>query len=89
MIGPIIPNRGLLQEDPLSPYLFLLFVEGFSLSLRNSAMSGHIYGCRVCRSAPSITHLLFADDSFLFFKATAYESNSVKELLNSYESFSG
>lgn len=68
-IGPIIPKRGLRQGDPLSPYLFLLCVEGLSLSLKDAANRSSISGCRICPHAPAITHLLFADDSFLFFKA--------------------
>lgn len=88
-IGPIVPSRGLRQGDPLSPYLFLLCVEGLSLSLKKAAMNGRINGCRVCRSAPSITHLLFADDSFLFFRATANDAEAIKDPLNSYETISG
>lgn len=37
------------------------------------------------QTAPAITHLLFADDSFLFFKATLEESAAIKNVLNSYE----
>lgn len=88
-IGPITPNRGLRQGDPLSPYLFLLCVEGLSLSLKKAAGNGVIHGCCISPTAPSITHLLFADDSFLFFKATAEEANSIKQILHSYEMLSG
>lgn len=89
MIGPIIPSRGLRQGDPLSPYLFLICVEGLSLSLKEAAASNRMNGCSICVSAPSITHLLFADDSFLFFRATTAEALAVKEILNDYETESG
>lgn len=88
-IGPIFPKRGLHQGDPLSPYLFLLCVEGLSLSIKKAAVEGSISGCKVCSSAPSITHLLFADDSFLFFKATTAETMAIQNILSSYARFSG
>lgn len=88
-IGPIIPTRGLRQGDPLSPYMFLMCVEGLPKSLKSAAKSGQISGCRVCTLAPSVTHLLFVDDSFLFFKATNSETRAVKSLLNDYELWSG
>lgn len=72
-VGPISPQRGLRQGDPLSPYLFLLCVEGLSSSLRQAAENGRINGCRISSGAPSVTHLLFADDSFLFFRAEKEE----------------
>lgn len=88
-IGPIIPKRGLRQGDPLSPYLLLLFVEGLSLFLKAAADRSSITGCHICPQDPAITHLLFADDSFSFFKANADEANDVKEVLTRYESLSG
>lgn len=84
-IGPITPQRGLRQGDPLSPYLFLLCVEGLSDSLNQAASRGSIQGCQISPTAPVITHLLFADDSFLFFKANIEETVAVKGLLNMYE----
>ena len=89
MICPIIPTRGLRQGDPFSPYLFLLCVEGLSSSLKSAAGNGSINVCCICNLAPSITHLLFADDSFLFFKATTEEASTAKEILNEYEAWSG
>lgn len=88
-VGPIFPNRGLRQGDPLSPYLYLLCVEGLSKSMENKAANGEINGCRISQTAPAITHLLFADDSFLFFKATNEEATTIKSVLNLYENQSG
>lgn len=89
MIGPINPTRGLRQGDPLSPYLFLLCVEGLSKDLSSAGSSGSITGCKISNTAPAISHLLFADDSFLFFKASINEAVEVKRILNKYEGYSG
>ncbi|WOG84407.1 hypothetical protein DCAR_0103590 [Daucus carota subsp. sativus] len=88
-IGPISPTRGLRQGDPLSPYLFLLCVEGLSRSIRNSVEEGKLSGCKIHVQAPSVTHLLFADDSFLFCKATMEETREIKTILQKYELCSG
>lgn len=86
-IGPIIPRRGLRHWDPISLYLFLLCVDGLSNSLKKAEVNGEIHGCRICTKAPSVTHLLFADDRFLFFRENNHEVINVKEILNSYEGF--
>lgn len=88
-VGPITPKRGLRQGDPLSPYLFLFCVEGLSLSIREAATTGKIRGCKISTNAPAVTHLLFADDSFLFYNATSEETLEVKAILAKYEELSG
>uniref|UniRef100_A0A8R7QRC4 Reverse transcriptase domain-containing protein n=1 Tax=Triticum urartu TaxID=4572 RepID=A0A8R7QRC4_TRIUA len=59
----IVPQRGLRQGDPISPYLFLICVEGFSSLLNKAEADGSLKGIRICNNAPSFNHLLFADDS--------------------------
>lgn len=63
-------------------------VEGLSNLLDNAVGEGQIHGCRVSPAAPKITHLLFADDSFLFFRATKEEATQVKNILNDYADIS-
>ena len=64
--GHIILSRGLRQGDPLSPYLFLLCAKGFSSLLARVEAENRLHGVSIFRRAPSISHLLFTNDSLLF-----------------------
>jgi hypothetical protein len=64
------PSRGIRQGDPISPYLFLLEAQGLSCLLKPRVESSSLSGIKVAPSAPMVCHLLFTDDSLLFFKAT-------------------
>ncbi|CAN0921130.1 Transposon TX1 uncharacterized 149 kDa protein [Linum grandiflorum] len=88
-VGPIVPCRGLRQGCPLSPFLFILCAEGLSAMIRQAAVAERLTGTRVCRGAPSITHLLFADDSFFFARATIGDARVLKEILTQYGDASG
>jgi hypothetical protein len=83
----IIPGRGLRQGDPISPYLFLLCAEGFSALIHDAEERGLLSG--MAPSAPSVNHLLFADDSLLLLKATTESANTVNAILQAYEAASG
>ncbi|XP_074346913.1 uncharacterized protein LOC141685724 [Apium graveolens] len=88
-IGPISPSRGLRQGDPLSPYLFILCAEGLSAMLHQYERRKLIQGVKVCKQAPSITHMLFADDSYLYCKAGESEAHTMMEILRKFELASG
>ncbi|XP_042962309.1 uncharacterized protein LOC122296569 [Carya illinoinensis] len=87
--GPIVPSRGLRQEDPLSFYLFLLCTEGLIALLKEAETRKQISGIKICHEAPKITHLLFVDDSLIFCKAAVEEVRRLQALLATYESVSG
>jgi hypothetical protein len=63
------PERGLLQVDSLSPYLFLLCAKGFSALLQKTERDGMIAGVKICQAALSISHLLFTDDLLILIHA--------------------
>jgi ribonuclease HI len=83
------PSRGLRQGDPLSPYLFLLVGEALTCILKNEVTKGSITPLKVARRAPGISHLLFADDCLLFFKATKEEAQAVNNALNLFQRCTG
>ena len=88
-VGPISPVRGLRQGDPISPHLFFLCAEGLSRLIKKAEHDNLIHRIRVSRRAPTVSHLLFTDDSFLFFKASVSECVSLKDVLKRYELGSG
>jgi hypothetical protein len=49
MTEEVIPERGLRQGDPISPYLFLLCGEAFSSLLNGAEVEGKLEGIKVCQ----------------------------------------
>ena len=78
------PSRGTRQGDPISPYLFLIAAEGLLCLLKSKDESSNIHGLQVAHSAPPVNHLLFADDSLLFFKANSVGATEVNLALEAY-----
>lgn len=59
-------------------------------SLLNAAEAdGRLQGISICENAPSITHLLFVDDSLLLLKVNDENANCLQHVLQLYEDCSG
>ena len=69
----INPTRGLSQGDPLSPYLFPLYVEGLSTALNRAEREQGITRLSVTRKGTKLNHLFFTNDSLLFCKVNVPE----------------
>ncbi|XP_021722691.1 uncharacterized protein LOC110690168 [Chenopodium quinoa] len=87
--GSVTPTQGLRQGDPISPYLFLIVADAFSTLLLKAAKDNLLHGARVCRGAPRISHLFFADDSIIFAKASVSDCSVIANIISIYERASG
>lgn len=83
------PQRGLRQGDPLSPFLFIICAEAFSLLFNKLENERLIHGEKISRGAPSITHLMFADDLLVFCRASPSEGQMVMDAITYYSQWSG
>ena len=52
-------------------------------------MDGCIKGASICRRAPKISNLMFADDLIIFCRATSGEVGVINEVLQTYANASG
>lgn len=86
---PFQPSRGLRQGDPLSPYLFLFVADTLSVILQREIQMGRLEELRVSRRAPGISHLLFADDALLFFRADTEQAAKIKQVLQIFQEGTG
>ncbi|CAN1774472.1 LINE-1 reverse transcriptase homolog [Linum perenne] len=83
------PSRGLRQEDPMSPYLFILVSNVLSFILHQSIQQGRMKGLKLSRLCPVLHHVLFADDTIIFGSATTSEAKVIQLILNRYCYVSG
>ncbi|KAK2438202.1 hypothetical protein QL285_023013 [Trifolium repens] len=63
--------------------------EGLTALIKKSVASGDLHGIQICRGAPVVSHLLFADDCFLLCMSTVAECNHLMSLLKTYGDASG
>jgi Reverse transcriptase (RNA-dependent DNA polymerase) len=81
-------KKGVHQGDPLSPYLFLLVVEGLHKILTLGISNGHFEGLGLVLSHnQKIMHLQYADNTLLFIKAQLEMVERVKWSLRFLKEF--
>ncbi|GKF67224.1 reverse transcriptase, partial [Tanacetum coccineum] len=88
-MGVIKPQRGLRQGDPISPYLFIIVADVLSRQINRAMELGSLSGIKMARMCPVISHILFADDSLFFLKASEVECRNLLNIFDIYCRASG
>ena len=68
-VGFFLAERGLRQGDPLSPFLFIIAMEGLDSLMRRASLNNWVRGFRIknrVNEVMDMTHLLYADDTIIF-----------------------
>jgi hypothetical protein len=76
---------------PFVPLLILILCGGFLISsyLKKAQADREVAGVGFDRDGPTITHLLFVDDSIVFLEASKTNMESLQRVLAKYECCSG
>ena len=88
-LQPFCPSRGIRQGDPISPYLFLLWMEFLGAQITKMCEDNKWDMVRASRSGPSFSHVFFVDDIMLFAKANTKNCNAIMEVLNNFCNLAG
>ncbi|WMV13963.1 hypothetical protein MTR67_007348 [Solanum verrucosum] len=81
-------QRGLRQGDPLSPFLFLITMEGLNNMIKAANLRGWLRGFDVAREGTErleVTHLQYADDTLIFCDAEEEQLKYLRVILVLFE----
>ncbi|CAN1848719.1 LINE-1 reverse transcriptase homolog, partial [Linum perenne] len=79
------PSRGIRQGDPISPFLFILLTNSLSRLIQKGVSTGTLKRLKLNKRCPTLTHILFADDTILFGDASVSEADEILKTMREYE----
>ncbi|KAI3751226.1 hypothetical protein L2E82_22274 [Cichorium intybus] len=82
-------SKGVRQGDPLSPFLFIIAMEGLNVALQEARDKGLFKGVQLPNDGPCISHLFYADDALFVGEWDRVNLKNLARILKCFQVSSG
>lgn len=84
VVGSVKPKTGIRHGDPLSHFLFIIFMELLAHLLYKLKEERKIQGIKISRTSTTISHFLFDEDIMLFCRANKKNTSQIDGCLDRF-----